>query len=1252
MTIKQNEYDITSELLQSFSKYNLILYVGTGIKESEVVSSIWNLSWKCVITSQRQTDFGKFLVTEQRNAKRYSTVKDLPNNLFDRINLPIIQIYGEECDVDDEDQLTNDMMKEYDSIELMQHIMKRMDVRSKLVVIGYNPSSKEEFPIDKFIPLCRNLQGATVYFYGTGDSLNDNSMWRQMHNALDQMGFFWCSKSFGELLDALTQPEAGIDEWQEESVPSDKSLYYEGKKPVEIQNRTLLMCRYFAQLLTEESVNQQYFIGRTQKKVWFFNFLNDSSISPQWYGYNPKMDFHLKRPFEDILVELVKNIISGKSMYKAGRVTPVILRGDSGSSKSITLAAIAYRFYCEHINPVIFINNDSVLFNHTNNDELELLDALLQEVESAGSEDMRILILLDSASYRNVEEQVDSLVRYLENRGRRFAIVCTAYGNDMQYQRQTKNDYGDIKTFYNRFLYKDGTFKPVSNDGMDYDVLFDGKHYYVQSNRTMGEEEKSRLYEMSKAYIDMDQERLDNLWGSLEKNAKNDIFYYFYCLENKIRPNLEARLSKEQTVVGKYVNKQFELLGARGENDKWFNDSIKQQLLNLKIVIEDTSELLETEPESQNFDLDKFNICIAMFSRFKLDVPCQLGIHMLYKKGSQTEEEFYQNYELFELVTNDIPWIYYGESEFRNFVFRFRNSLEAEIFLKKNDVSAERQVDYVCEMFDYYAELYKSQNCEDLPIKIALQKLIRMMGPNSGYLPFKSNGTEEKQHNEMLKSLGKIIDKLTSLRCDYKVPDSDASFSTIEITFIREYYGKLWDRLYDSRQGNGLLSQDDSSKFEMRLTKMNNALNLALKIQGDLEDSKKELDSKRKRQRQEQINALSVEISYCCEMIGFLQESYVGAATREGIAIDPMLTGIRVLPYLPQYQKLVVAINTSPTDGYAYNALFNLFEKEYEKSDEERKLQLLSEVRMIADDAMSLDITNRGMDGRDTLSEHIQRIEQYSDGYTVKIKEIIDGKCPQSFKALFKTMLDKNYASAITFVCQQELKGAQLDGRSLAELDEDEYVLNEDQEEVCKQILEFMKMDEYVQCIEKDSYALYLMLRVAWMYYNKRPLNERREVQLTFINKEGWIEIHSICEKYMGCANQNKKPIVSLIYALSIIQIYDDYDKASKVLQSLDEEMFSSTARMRAPYIICSEPGIPKIYSGTVISTEHYGGFLRIDKLPVTLGHNKGARFNMKNLGTKPMPDKNTIIKELELGIGYIGFTAYGKGMTRGGRHE
>lgn len=50
-----------------------------------------------------------------------------------------------------------------------------------------------------------------------------------------------------------------------------------------------------------------------------------------------------------------------------------------------------------------------------------------------------------------------------------------------------------------------------------------------------------------------------------------------------------------------------------------------------------------------------------------------------------------------------------------------------------------------------------------------------------------------------------------------------------------------------------------------------------------------------------------------------------------------------------------------------------------------------------------------------------------------------------------------------------------------------EFVLNENQLDVCKSIVDFINNTEYSACVEKSIQALYLLLRVEWMLYNGRP---------------------------------------------------------------------------------------------------------------------------------------------------------------------
>lgn len=99
--------------------------------------------------------------------------------------------------------------------------------------------------------------------------------------------------------------------------------------------------------------------------------------------------------------------------------------------------------------------------------------------------------------------------------------------------------------------------------------------------------------------------------------------------------------------------------------------------------------------------------------------------------------------ELYNVLTTRIPWIHYSEmKDGSDYAFSFRNPLEAEIFLSRNGINANQQVELLCEILRVYQEHW-----EELPSSFArnLQQLIRLMGPNSQYTAFRENG--EKGRN-------------------------------------------------------------------------------------------------------------------------------------------------------------------------------------------------------------------------------------------------------------------------------------------------------------------------------------------------------------------------------------------------------------------------------------------------------------------------------------------------------------------------
>ena len=1223
----QNEDAIVSEIYKSFNQDNVILFAGSNaIKNGELTDKICGMPWSCVITTIKNDGFGTEFV-QGRNPHRYVSAADLPINLFSRDNLTIIQLFGSETimpsELEDVEEFLRVPYLKKQAEKILNRVMSKMDIRSHMIVVGYNPDSDDDVSLETFILSCQEIQGGTITFFNSNSTANEH-----LREFATKSRYKWVDGNIATMLD-----DASVDYDIHDNVSDDDvSVFYKGQKPAFIKKSILSRSRNFAQLLTEEKVREIRPLGRIQQARWFYNFLNNSSDSPQWYGFLPQSEFYLKRSYEDVLLGLVRRLLSGRGMNKGGWNTPIILEGDPGSSKSIELAAVAYKVFEERINPVIYINGDNLYFAGQSN-ETQVLDELMQEVEQVGEKDTRFLIVWDSSSYKNITADVKQLAHELENRGRRFVLLCSAYSN-MPSEKEKEN-----RIYYS--YEKGNQFEKTEKQT---DLYFYTGCYFVSTTRSLESSEINILKNKAVLYAVADKSEINRIWSELE--GSSDIFDYFYRLIILLRPKLEAGLSKEQRLVNRYVRKQFSLF------EKKEDDALNPFALALKnagiVLDESTQKAIEEEEESsEDYDLDRFNICIAMFSRFKLDTPYSLALSMLCKEnqGYFGASKQYDNYELFKLLTTQISYIHYCEQSDGHFVFRFRSTLEAEIFLKNNLVNEERQLEVVGEMIDRYVKDYRRNNEVDYELKEAIQSILKMYGPNTDYKEFRSEHSQYSQHQTILKMLHPLADKVHDLRTKYHIPDTDGGMALIEISFYRELYGNLWDRLngysrnsFDSRDPWEIYPDKYSEdQYVLRLKKLTEVSNLALGSLEKLETSMVDAhDYLSQRSIQTAINSLTVELAMSNGEIERIGVEYTKLTGKEIDAEN------KPLSYAQLYPILFKAISASPLDGYLYNALFGLFEKEYDKANDERRLYLLSDVGMIADDASTLEITGRGANEKDELSNHLHRIAQYSCSYVVKIEDIVNKTAPEAFMKLFKSTVDRNNASGICFVCQQELDSAGLGGDTIAKYERDqgkEFILNQDQLNICQKIVDFINNPEYSNCIDGSIQALYLLLRVEWMLYNGRPLSIGRECQKTYLKPEDWLKVYATCEKYESISGTSVRPVVTLIYALAKVQIDGDYLGAVKAMHRVSD---MPNQRMRVPYLICSENGKPQKYSGTVMSIQNFSGFLKVDGLPRFSEKNQGVKFFMKNLGLRRMPEKNSILTDFYLGLSLANqFSAY-----------
>lgn len=1228
---------IAASFMEQFHSRHMILFVGKGISEDTINEHITKLPWSCVVTSRTDGSFGNSFLGTGRIVREWLRPSEVPSRPLNKQGeLSILRIMGMNEPLDEDEveiiELTGQTEEEYrleKARDMLRTVLGLLDGTNIMVVLGYNPSVEGELPYPLFAQLLNNssVHAKNVQFWGL-DS-NDPKV-EKLKTFAERKGFTWQTNTLESVVlfwygEGATSPETV-------ALPGNKDeIFYKGGQAVGISPKTLLQYRHFASLLTDQTLNAIRPYGRIQQARWYYNFLTLSATEgPQWYGYLRNSEFYVRRDFEDVLVNLTRKLLSGNAPRKEETNTPIILYGAPASSKSISLGALAYRIYNEHINPVIYIKDDTLLFTGDSS-ETEELFRLMEQIDKIGP-DMRILLIWDCSSYRNVANNAQRLAKILFDRGRRFVLVCSAYDDP--------NPKEEHRVYYSYNRNEHGISFAEGNASKCH-MFFCNGCYYIPAERKLSPNEQHCLFQKFEEFSGAPNDHIKNIRAKIYETS--DIFEIFYKIISVLRPNLEQSLTREEAKVNDYVVEQLSLIDASPIASKPSINGIAQAFLNANIDLKAFGiDLKDFEDRAasvarEDYDLHRFNTCVALFSRFKIEVSYSLAMQMLKPKDTYLDD-FSVDYDpaLFDLMTTRIPWLRYGLSKNGNdYAFSFRNALEAELFLTRNKVDGKQQVDLLCDMLEVFGAYYQKYHyLLDTTLASNLQHLIRLMGPNSQYPPFRTDKLYE--HKDILRNLECIIELLEDLCVNQQLPDPDAGFATILTTFSREYYGKKWNSIY----GPDSLSAYTPEKYLYRISKLNSTLEYARKKIDDLEFMIKDLRSgSEKKHYSDQRNGLVVELTYCDILLKKLQREYCDKCNKLGVSVSAESVSFCSLSYREVYSLLYHVILNNPSNGHAYNALFSSFEEMYEHSSysEPQKLQYLSEIKLIADDCGSIDIKSRGADERDEIREHLQKISQYSNRYKISIDDIHNGTVNPAFNILYQNMIEANSPAAVTFVCQQELEKADIDYTTT--------YLSNYQLTICNKVMHFMQEDINATCVAGNYYAQNLLLRVTWMYYTGSALKDSPECQLIKLSYEKWEHIKTISSHCIACANQKAtgkvKPLIVLVNALATLQTTNDYHKCVRIINSLNEDQFYFSPRMKVPFMICNETE-PVTYDGYVAEINGMNGRIILANVPSPLAGKAGIRFHLSNLGLQAKRiAKGQRLDGLELGLGYTGFSVY-----------
>lgn len=1238
----ENIERISEDFYGKFQQTHVLLYVGQNASAKDLRESLSKERWSAIITTNRSLELSSYFAAESRTLIECTSRKMLSSTPLSREKVPFIQLLGTRDNdeglfvapspFEDEDERLFDRAK-----DLLRALPSMLGFVNSLVITGID--SDDDIKLLRLLGqlLEEEMTPGSVSLWNMESAFSGREKYRDWLKAIcKDKSFEFHDVSLTTIIDKRIDADARDDEVSGASFEDD--VFFCGQKPFSISQDDLLRTRSVGTLLTEGTIYRIRPLGKAQHTLWFSNFLELSGVGePQWYGYLSQSNFHVKRDYEDALTQLVRRALRGQGVTENdGSPSPIILSGDPGSSKSVTLGALAYRIYNEKLNPVLFISNGSFLGNSYGEEFRSLIDAL-ETVQHASGSGACVLVIWDGSSYREIEKDACALLMNLRNRSRNVVLVCSSYSFEGGPGQQTD---------YFSFDDESETFSPCGRETAD--VARRSQCLFVKADRLMTDQESWSFWQKASNYSGVSQQQIAFLKKALSSEMTSDIFTHYYYLVTLLRKRLEDSLEEEQIKASKFIQaerpecfKKIEKKRAASieSNPMW------QAMLKAGFTPNQLTGLSD-DSSDRNDDwskrLEHANTYIAFFSRYKLDIPYSL-VYSLMTDRSGENPLSEEGRDLFNVLTENIPWLTCGENENEEYVFRFRNSLEAKIFLERHSVDGCKLVEMACEIIDIYGDSFQKNQYEDLRLASKIQSLIRLMGPNSRYY---EEGSFE--HRSILSNLNKTIEALDRLLSFYRIPDEDSSFSLLLITLTREFYGKnVWEDVHKRSDQELDYSADGFSadSYELRLKKLGSAARLALRNSERLEQvaSLNKFD-RRSDYLRKQANGLIVESAQCSLEISKLQPQYLSCCKfHETAPISECLEPAQ--PYRTQFRKLSDVVRSDPTNGYAYNAMFSLFEREYQSEDcpEELRVEYLTQVMTYVDECETLkgDISSRGQ-YRDELSEHLAAIKSFADGTPVSIAAIEEAQdstdqANSAFLEIYNRFLEQGNPAAIIFVCQKEIKdiASSTEDLSMAA------ILR------CRTVLEFMTEPARLKCISREPNALATLIRVAWMALNGKRLSLSKECQETRMSQEDWHKIYQYCDKYAKTTPRNgQQPLLILLYALSALQISErsssGFEKAHTIIQQIKEEQFTGPYRTRTPFIVCDESGTPIRYTGTVKYTEDRKGFARVNGIPAFLGSREGVHFSLNNFGRNSrMPEVGEVLSDLEIGMNYMGFTLF-----------
>lgn len=706
-----------------------------GKKYRSIYSDVISYNWNAVVTTNCDLELSASLGSDKRFVRDIFSKQNMQANLLDRKNLHVIRLFGETYPNSEMDEIDAEDVS--DQAVVMLTRVSEVIKRNGVILI-------EDFDEQYFThkELRKSLKGL---YTGQKQVYIFNCQNRDQYiQALESSGI---AVVYEESINDFFEehfPQEDI-EFEQEMTDRGVQFFIESDKkstPVSIEKRQLLETESFATLLNLSILNEVR-IPETMYKDYFYMFLKNSIREPQWYGYN--YGFNLHRAYEDRLYRKVK-----RGLENVGKPNnrPLLVVGQTGTGKSISLAAISYKIFNEKKYPVIFINDPDVNFyssteykqrgiNKKGSPAFNALDALLEKLENMGAK--ATLLVWDTSSYSTGREKCYRLYQALLARGRKVFLLSTAYEmNETSVNTESDEDYVEENVLTKRFV------------------------ECLATTDVSTEVEQLRGILLNKC--NMDARAVDSILNYYTRTS-NNFLSMFYQVFDILRGDLSKGVFREANINLQELDNILKQGIESADSYNIFALALKKA--EKELVDAGLTDGIETEDKVKKDKIavskDEFIKCIAVCSQFKLKMPYDFALRILGTYNEQIIRTLSKS--TFFVINQD----YHG-----NYEISLRSPLEAKMYISAKSMMPMDEVDCVTKMLELmnpsgnYGQQQEVRLCE---------KLIRIIGPNN-----------RENKNLYKKGYPEIISALKKMRIENDI--WEPILISQEITYIREYYGR------------------------------------------------------------------------------------------------------------------------------------------------------------------------------------------------------------------------------------------------------------------------------------------------------------------------------------------------------------------------------------------------------------------------------------------------------------------------------